>query len=114
MKTIVITLIGVLPLNLLYSQTLNLDLTSRIAVEITPPTPQQRYKLDYQLKDESLLLQDSTILNMLDLEVIDTLRLPLDDVLHTDVATNQELIIYSEKKVLDRKRKIDAFQNFKQ
>lgn len=96
------TLIGILPLNSLYSQSSTLDLTSRKAIEVTPLTPTQRYKVDYQFSDESLLLADSLILNTLDLVTIDGLRMVSQDVIHTDSVTGVEIIIYSEEKVAKR------------
>lgn len=102
MKTVLMTLIGILPVNLLYSQQMTFDPTSRRAVEIVPPTPQERYKVDYQLSDESLLLADSLILNTLDLVTIDGLRMVSQDVIHTDSVTGVEIIIYSEEKVAKR------------
>ena len=112
MKTVLMTFIGILPVNLLYSQQMTFDLTSRRAVEIVPPTPQERYKLDYQLSDESLLGLDSLVLYSFDLNAIDNYRHATEDVLYTDSNSNVVLIIYSEAKVSQKKRR-DSYQTTK-
>lgn len=60
----------------------------------------EKYKVIYELTDESLLGQDSTILKSIDMSVFDTRRDSEEDLEIVDVNTGVSIILYSRKKCL--------------
>jgi len=63
----------------------------------------ERYKLDYELVDESLLFTDSTILNEINMRTIDALRKEDVDTVINYRNLNIEIRIYSKQKAIANK-----------
>lgn len=62
-----------------------------------------RYKIDYELVDESLLGIDSTVLNEIDMRTIDALRKEDVDTIINHRHLNFEIIIYSKQRAITNK-----------
>ena len=67
------------------------------------PTNIERYKVDYEIVDQSIIESDQSILSELNLERIEYLRHETDDVITIDKNTGIEIVIYSVQKVGIRK-----------
>lgn len=63
----------------------------------------ERYKKEYELIDESLIVQDNSILNSINLSRLDYNRKPNEDVIYFDKRINLNILIYSEQKIKNLK-----------
>lgn len=77
------------------------------------PTNIERYKIDYEIVDQSLIESDMSILTELNLERIEHLRHETDDVMTVDKNTGIEIVIYSVQKVGIRKANALEFNHKK-
>ncbi len=94
MKTTTLLLLFILFSSLGFTQ----NISSRYAVPITPPTPMERYGIDYELKDYIFINGDSTVLNQLDLNSIEQYRSMSEDVEIIDSNTGLTIILFYEKR----------------
>lgn len=72
-----------------------------------------RYKIDYELVDQSSIVSDNSILSEINLERIELLRHETDDVISLDKNTGLEIIIYSVQKAGIRKSNSPEFNQIK-
>ncbi len=64
-----------------------------------------RYSIDYELKDQLFVDGDSSILNLINLEQYENLRLQSEDVEILDASTEKIIILFSIDKAINRKTK---------
>ncbi len=80
------------------------NITDRHQTPIDTPSNIERYKIDYELVDESLIATDNSILNSIDLSRLEFVRHETEDILFFDKTLNIELRVYSVQKATQRKR----------
>jgi hypothetical protein len=64
-----------------------------------------RYSIDYELKNQIFLDGDSSILNLINLEQYENLRLQSEDIEIVDASTEKIIILFSIDKAIARKTK---------
>lgn len=82
--------------------------TGRIAVPDQLPNHIERYNVDYKLVDESVLANDSTILNHINLDALEEFRLNDENVIVRDVPTNLEVVLFYRKKTTKPSKPINT------
>ncbi len=96
MKTL-LTLISLSFTSLIWSQ----SITERYVVPVDTPTNIERYNIDYKLVDESVIATDNSILNLIDLDALDSQRLPDTNVIVHDNTTNLDVILFNKKRSIN-------------
>lgn len=71
---------------------------SKYAAFINTPTPQERYKVDYEIADYIFINGDSTVLDLLNLDSLENMRSQANDIEVIDTATGLTVILYFEKR----------------
>ncbi|MGB0915189.1 MAG: hypothetical protein ACPGVI_03910 [Crocinitomicaceae bacterium] len=59
----------------------------------------QLYNIEYKLVDESIIAMDSTVLNNMNLERFDYVRLKSEDIVFFDKEQNLEVVVFSFDKI---------------
>lgn len=85
--------------------------TEKYAEPIRVRTNIERYKLDYELVDGTVIAGDNSILNSLELFRIEYVRQESDDVVFLDKNSGLEILVYSNQKVALRKKSNTATIN---
>ncbi len=85
-------------LTLLGFQSFSQGPTSRQMVPIIPLTNVERYGIDYEIKDYTFNISDSTLINSIDLNSIEHLRSQTENIEVIDATTGQTIILFFEKK----------------
>lgn len=93
-----LTTIGALGFAITAFSQSSLDTQPRQQYQPETPTNQERYGIDYQLKDYPFIDGDSTILNLIDLSYLEEFRTEDQDVEIIDPYTGLTVILYFEKK----------------
>lgn len=75
------------------------DITARYQTPIEIPSNIDRYKVDYELMDESYIAQDSLILEQLDLTDAEQFRLESTEFIHRDQNTHLFIRLYPINKI---------------
>ena len=70
----------------------------------TPPSAIDRYKVDYELADETHLASDSSVLLLLPLDELELQRLEHVDITVHSGVDSIEIVLYSENRVAINKR----------
>ncbi len=81
------------------------NITERHQTPVEIPSNIDRYKVDYELVDESLIATDNSILTSLNLDAIEAVRLETEDTIYFDEVAEIELRVYSVAKTAIRKNK---------
>ena len=89
------------------------SITDRYQTPVDTPSNIERYKIDYELVDESLIAADKSILNLLNLDAIDRVRQESEDVIYFDEVNEIELRVYSIAKTTARKNKTNSPNSLK-
>lgn len=84
--------------------------TERYATPIEVPSNSDRYKIDYELVDESLYQQNPSIVSTINLNVIDYYRQPSEDLIFLDKRSGLEILIYSEERVAAGKSSSSGYE----
>ena len=72
----------------------------RQAIPLPIKTNQQRYKIEYELKDYVFINGDSTILNSINIEAIEYQRVQSTDIEIFNSDINQIIVLYSYDKIV--------------
>lgn len=89
-----VTLAGMLITFAGYSQ------TQRQAIPLPTKNNQERYKIEYELKDYVFINGDSTILNSINIEAIEYQRVQSTDIEIFNSDINQIIVLYSYDKMV--------------
>ena len=89
-----LTIISLSFVSIGWGQITSETLTQRYVTPISVPSHIERYEVDYKLVDESVIASDSSILNQIDLDALDSFRALDHDVTVTDSVTNLEVILF--------------------
>ncbi len=72
--------------------------TSKKAVPITTPTNVERYGIDYEIKDYTFNISDSSMINALDLNSIEHLRPQTENIEVFDPNSGHTIILFYKKR----------------
>jgi hypothetical protein len=74
--------------------------TQKQAIPISIKTNQQRYKVDYELKDYVFINGDSSLLNSINIDAIEYQRAQSSDIEIFNSDINQIIVLYSKDKMV--------------
>ena len=97
-----VTLAGMLITFAGYSQ------TQRQAIPLPTKNNQERYKIEYELKDYVFINGDSTILNSINIEAIEYQRVQSTDIEIFNSDINQIIVLYSLDKLVVNKERFNS------
>jgi len=91
------TLLFITFIALSYWSTSQVDYTSKMVTAPPIPTNIERYEVDYKLKSHVFIDGDSSVLNQIDLRLLEEYRDTTEDVEITDPTTGLKVILFFEK-----------------